>query len=111
MKHMNRALTVLIFIFLYLPMAVLLVASFTAGCHKKAEESNAGTPLPVEVATPITREVTLTREYPGYLEADATISIVGRASGTLLKQNYTPGSRVKKGTTLFIIEPTFPLRV
>ena len=31
MKHMNRAITVLIFIFLYLPMAVLLVASFNTG--------------------------------------------------------------------------------
>jgi len=31
MKHMNRAITVLIFIFLYLPMAVLIVASFNTG--------------------------------------------------------------------------------
>jgi len=31
MKHMNRAITVLIFIFLYIPMAVLVVASFNTG--------------------------------------------------------------------------------
>ena len=31
MKHMNRAFTVLIFIFLYIPMAVLIVASFNTG--------------------------------------------------------------------------------
>ena len=31
MKHANRALTVLIFIFLYIPMAVLIVASFNTG--------------------------------------------------------------------------------
>ena len=31
MKHMNRILTVLIFIFLYIPMAVLIVASFNTG--------------------------------------------------------------------------------
>ena len=31
MKHMNRAITVLIFIFLYIPMAVLIVASFNTG--------------------------------------------------------------------------------
>ena len=31
MKHMNRALTVMIFIFLYIPMAVLIVASFNTG--------------------------------------------------------------------------------
>ena len=31
MKHANRALTVLLFIFLYIPMAVLIVASFNPG--------------------------------------------------------------------------------
>ncbi len=31
MKHTNRAITVLIFIFLYIPMAVLIVASFNTG--------------------------------------------------------------------------------
>lgn len=75
-------------------------------CHKKTEEKSAPAALPVEVALPIERNVTLTREYPGYLEAVSTISIVGRASGTLLQQSYTPGSRVKKGATLFVIEPT-----
>ncbi len=31
MKHANRAITVLIFVFLYIPMAVLIVASFNTG--------------------------------------------------------------------------------
>ncbi len=31
MKHVNRTLTVLIFVFLYLPMAVLILASFNTG--------------------------------------------------------------------------------
>ena len=31
MKHVNRTITVLIFIFLYIPMAVLIVASFNTG--------------------------------------------------------------------------------
>ncbi len=87
--------------------SILLAAiAIICSCHKKAEQTSSAAALPVEVALPIEREVTLTREYPGYLEAVSTISIVGRASGTLLKQSYTPGSRVKKGETLFIIEPT-----
>ena len=87
---------------------IILLATITilCGCHKKTEQANSPTALPVEVALPIEREVTLTREYPGYLDAVSTISIVGRASGTLQKQSYTPGGRVKKGQTLFIIEPT-----
>ena len=31
MKHVNRLITVLIFIFLYIPMVVLMVASFSTG--------------------------------------------------------------------------------
>ena len=31
MKHVNRILTILIFIFLYIPMVVLIVASFNTG--------------------------------------------------------------------------------
>lgn len=87
---------------------ILFIAAAVAlcGCHKKEQRETAGNALPVEVATPVVRSVTLTREYPGYLEADVTVSIVGRASGTLQKQSYTAGSRVKKGDILFIIEPT-----
>ncbi|MBQ4064404.1 MAG: efflux RND transporter periplasmic adaptor subunit [Bacteroidaceae bacterium] len=85
---------------------LLVTITIICGCHKKTEQANTSMALPVEVALPIEREVTLTREYPGYLDAVSTISIVGRASGTLQKQSYTPGGRVKKGQTLFIIEPT-----
>lgn len=87
---------------------IILLATITiiCGCHKKTEQANTSMALPVEVALPIEREVTLTREYPGYLDAVSTISIVGRASGTLQKQSYTPGGRVKKGQILFVIEPT-----
>lgn len=85
---------------------MLAAVAVVCSCHKKAEQTSSSTALPVEVALPVEREVTLTREYPGYLEAVSTISIVGRASGTLQKQSYTPGGRVKKGETLFVIEPT-----
>ncbi len=86
--------------------ATITATLFLAGCNDKSKLASNSTALPVEVAKPIVEDVTLTREYPGYLEAIATISIVGRASGTLQKQSYTAGSRVKKGDILFVIEPT-----
>ena len=79
--------------------------SITA-CHKKAAPTAGGTALPIEVTTPIVKEITLTREYPGYLKADATIPIMGRVNGTIIKRNFTEGSRVKKGDLLYVIEPT-----
>lgn len=86
-------------------IAIIVLTITLAACGKMSEKREAQA-LPIEVAQPIVRNITLTHEYPGYLEADATISVVGRASGTLQKQHYVPGSRVKKGDILFTIEPT-----
>ena len=84
--------------------AVALLA--ITACHKKAQTETNGAALPIAVDTPFVREVTLTREYPGYLKADATIPIMGRVNGSIIKRNFTEGSRVKKGDLLFVIEPT-----
>ena len=72
-----------------------------AACHKESETKMAGDSLPVEVAMPDVRNVMLTREYPGYLAADATIPVVGRVNGTIVKREFTEGGRVKKGDLLF----------
>lgn len=84
--------------------AVALLA--ITACHKEKKVAEDVMSLPVEVAKPIEREIKLTREYPGYLDADATISIVGRVNGTIIKRNFVEGGRVKKGDLLFVIEPT-----
>lgn len=86
---------------IYTIMLTIIISS----CNEK-KESAATMSLPIEVATPVVQEVTLTREYPGYLDADATVAIVGRVNGTLEGSYYTAGQRVKKGDILFIIEPT-----
>lgn len=88
-------------------MIIIAVAILTvAACHKREESRSGSTALPVEVANPIVKDITLTREYPGHLEADATIDIVGRVNGTVTKRNFTEGARVKKGDLLYVIEPT-----
>lgn len=74
-------------------------------CHKNEQGNTVSGALPIDVANPEVKEVMLTREYPGYLAADATIPIVGRVNGTILKKNFTEGGRVKKGDLLFVIEP------
>lgn len=84
-------------------MVVVLVMT---ACHKKSETEMSGGTLPVEVALPVVQDITLTREYPGYLAADATIPVVGRVNGTVVKRNFVEGGRVKEGDLLFVIEPT-----
>ena len=75
------------------------------GCGKK-ESSTSMELLPVEVAKPWVENVTLTRDYPGYLSGETSVDIVGRVNGTLLSKLYPSGARVKKGQTLFVVDPT-----
>jgi hypothetical protein len=84
-------------------MVAMLVMT---ACHKKSEMDMSGGVLPVEVALPVVQDITLTREYPGYLAADATIPVVGRVNGTVVKRKFVEGGRVKEGDLLFVIEPT-----
>ena len=60
----------------------IAMAVIVCGCNKKRDTAVSES-LPIEVAYPVVQEVTLTREYPGYLDADATVAIVGRVNGTL----------------------------
>lgn len=98
MTIMNKLLYVII------PSAVALTMAATS-CGEKKEKSVAEAPI-IDVAEAQTDSVVLHKSYPGYLQADKAIQIVGRVSGTLLTQNYTNGEMVTKGQLLFTIEPT-----
>ena len=75
------------------------------GCGKK-ETVVKTEAFPVEVAHPIVKDIMLTRDYPGYLTAETSVDIVGRVNGTLLSKLYPSGGKVKKGQTLFVVDPT-----
>ena len=77
----------------------IAITGLLCGCNEKRAKIAAES-LPIEVAYPVVQQVTLTREYPGYLDADATVAIVGRVNGTLEGSYYTAGQRVKKGDIL-----------
>ena len=75
-------------------------------CDKNKPSQTEMQALPVDVAKPLVENVTLTKDYPGYLEAESTVDLVGRVNGTLQSKNFAPGSRVRQGQVLFVIEPT-----
>lgn len=90
-------------------MYILLVLPILTGCKEKkgATGAMAGMPAPmISVAKPIVKDVTLTKNYPGYLTTEKTVNLVARVNGTLQSIAYYPGGRVKQGQLLFIIEPT-----
>ena len=89
-------------------MYIFLVLSVLTGCKdKKDAGAMKGMPtLAISVAKPIVKDITLTKDYPGYLTTEKTVNLVARVNGTLQSVSYAPGGRVKKGQLLFVIEPT-----
>ena len=89
-------------------MYIFLVFSVLTDCKEKKDAgAMKGMPtLAISVAKPIVKDITLTKDYPGYLTTEKTVNLVARVNGTLQSVSYAPGGRVKKGQLLFVIEPT-----
>jgi len=84
-------------------LALLLAVALT-GCSKK-EATAAAAPPEVEVAGVIQQDVPLYTEYISTLDGYVNAEIRPQVSGYLLKQNYQEGTVVRKGQTLFEIDP------
>lgn len=62
-------------------------------------------PLPVSVAKPIKRMVTETSEFTGRFEASELVEVRAQVSGQLVSVAFKDGADVKKGDSLFKIDP------
>ncbi len=78
------------------------------GCAPGAEaqEAQAAPPAPpVSVATVLARHVVEQQEFSGRIEAVESAQIRARVRGTIEAVHFKPGSLVKKGDLLFVIDP------
>ena len=94
---------VLLFLF-----AIFCGALLLAGCGKGSPEAKGppgGGPPPVSVAPVTTHVVQEFDEFTARLEAIDSVDIRARVAGTLDKVHFTEGQKVKKGETLFTIDP------
>ncbi|WEF35054.1 efflux RND transporter periplasmic adaptor subunit [Pseudoduganella chitinolytica] len=86
-----------------------LAASLLAGCDdatgKTAEAPAAAGGPPVSAATVVEKTIAETQEFSGRLEAIDRVEIRSRVSGFITAVNFKPGSQVKKGDVLFVIDP------
>lgn len=73
--------------------------------HEDKDNKMPHTPPDISVAYPVIDSVTLHKTYPGYLAANKSVDLIGRVSGYQIASPYHPGVKVRKGDTLFIIEP------
>lgn len=88
-------------------LMIFAFALLTLGACNEKKKPETAMPIPeISVAQPEVRDITLTKDYPGYLASDMTVNLVGRVNGALQAINFNPGTKVQKGQVLFIIEPT-----
>jgi multidrug efflux system membrane fusion protein len=72
----------------------------------RAPAQSAPTVVPeVDVATVIEKTITDWQTYSGRLEAVEKVDIRPQVSGTIVSVNFKDGALVKKGDTLFVIDP------
>ncbi|MEW6441172.1 MAG: efflux RND transporter periplasmic adaptor subunit [bacterium] len=85
-------------------LGILVLAGFT-GCGKEAEQAAAPPAPEVEVAEAIQKDVPIYMEWIGTADGYVNATIRAQVAGYLIRQNYTDGDFVKKGTLLFEIDP------
>src|SRR6266850_593542 len=83
----------------------LIVVLFIAFGRSKNKEKPQAAPLDVEVAEVEQKDVPIYSEWIGTLDGMVNAEIRAQVTGYLLSKNYTEGSFVKKGQSLFEIDP------
>ena len=83
---------------------LILVVVLVLGRSKSREAPQAAAPVEVEVTQVEQQDVPIQSEWIGTLDGMVNAEIRAQVSGYLLSQNYTEGSFVKKGQTLFEID-------
>lgn len=75
-----------------------------ASCKGKKQPTETQAPS-ISVTTPEVKDITLTKDYPGYLSSELMVNLVARVNGYLQTSHLVAGSKVKKGDLIFVIEP------
>ena len=91
--------------------SVVLLSALAAGCgSSSAPAGQQGMPLPTVEVTPVAKEsVELHTEWVATVDGSVNAQIQPQVTGYLVRQTYREGSFVRKGQTLFEIDPR-PLR-
>jgi len=83
-------------------------ASVMSGCtdaNSKAEPAAALAGPSVSAAVVVEKAVAETQEFSGRLEAIEVVQLRPRVSGYITTVNFRPGTEVRKGDLLFVIDP------
>lgn len=88
---------------LQLALALWAATDWLAGCETKQQAATV--PPAVEVVQVVQKDVPITKEWVATLDGFVNAQIRAQVKGLLIKQNYTNGAYVQKGSSLFEIDP------
>ena len=86
-------------------LVVLTILWSIAACDSKRNEYVEPPPPRVTVAQPVQQEVINYLEFTGTTQAYEEADIQARVGGFLQSMHFIPGTQVKKGDLLFVIDP------
>ncbi|POP46812.1 efflux transporter periplasmic adaptor subunit [Superficieibacter electus] len=92
----------------FTPLAVVLMLSGSlalTGCDDKQEQQGAQQMPEVGIVTLKSEPLQITTELPGRTSAYRIAEVRPQVSGIILKRNFTEGSDVKAGVSLYQIDP------
>jgi membrane fusion protein (multidrug efflux system) len=92
-----------------LAASIVTASLFLAGCERpkaKGMEPPPPGPIPVTLADVKIGDLPAILQATGQTQAFNTVQIYSRVNGYLKKRNYTEGSKVSEGDTLFTIDPS-----
>ncbi len=101
LSRLSPAVRIVVLLAVLALVVLLLYFIFRPGKDVVVEESPIVAVEPVEV-----RDVDIYGEYVGRINAQQFVEVRARVEGYLQKMLFKEGSYVKKGQTLFIIDPT-----
>lgn len=87
-------------------LAVSGLSLAAVSCHSRSHSSLASEAEKIEVAVPEVQSVVFYNTYPGTLTANLSVDVKAKVNGTIQSKNYVSGSPVKKGQSLFTIDPS-----
>src|SRR4051812_19062803 len=92
----------------YAALILAAGAAAMAGCGQASSQTGGPPPQQdplVVYDTPITQEVTDYEDFPGSAYAIYTVEVRARVSGYLKRVYFQDGQEVKKGDSLFLVDP------
>lgn len=102
LKNKKAQWILFLIIFICVPIIYQQLSGFIAG---KIQAANMKKPATVQVTTPEEKDIYSESTIAGRISAKYTVDVLARINGWLQKRFFDEGAYVKKGQTLFLIEP------